>query len=278
MPEHLISTDELARLVGSPQLRIADVRWYLGEPDRGRAEYASGHLPGAVFLDLDTDLSAADGPGRHPLPDRDVFAATMGRLGFGDEHVIVGYDSSGGSVAGRLWWMLRDIGHPAPRVLDGGMHAWIDAGHHLSVDSPCRAPTNLTVGESQIRKIDRTQLAQSLGELALIDVRAAERYRGEVEPVDPAAGHIPSAVNIPFAENLDADGRFLPPFLLAARYRSVAGGRDIALYCGSGVNACQTALAMAVAGLPEPIIYPGSWSDWSSAGMEVAVGPDPGGD
>jgi thiosulfate/3-mercaptopyruvate sulfurtransferase len=274
MPDPLVSVDEIATLLDSPSLRVADVRWYLGDPGRGRDEYRKGHIPGATFVDLDSDLSAAVGPGRHPLPTREVFAETMGRLGFGDEHLIVAYDSSGGSVAARLWWMLRSVGHRAPRVLDGGIQAWVDAGHRLT-DEPAVYPTStLTVGDSAVRTIDRDALSEHLGELTLIDVRAAERYRGEVEPVDPAAGHIPTAVNVPFVENLDSDGRFLPPPLLAARYRALGVGQDTALYCGSGVNACHTALAMVSAGLPEPILYPGSWSDWAAAGMPVAVGDE----
>ena len=271
----LIGVDELAAVLTDPALRLADIRWYLEEPGRGRALYEAGHLPGAVFIDLDKELTAHKGPGRHPLRDRDDFAAAMGRLGFGDEHHIVLYDDRGGAVASRLWWMLRDIGHPV-RVLDGGFPAWVEAGHPITPEVPTIAPATMTVRPSNTRRIDRDALLQRLGTVTVLDARALERYRGEAEPIDPVAGHIPTAVSAPAVDNLDATGRMLPAAVLAERYARIIGDGDVVVSCGSGVFACHHVLAMEVAGLPEPMLYPGSWSDWSSAGFPVAVGENPG--
>ncbi|MEX2322268.1 MAG: sulfurtransferase [Acidimicrobiia bacterium] len=270
--EPLTTVGALSDRLDDPLLRIADVRWYLNEPDRGREEFDAGHIPGAVFVDLDSHLSARSGPGRHPLPDRATFAATLGALGFGDDHHIVAYDDSGGAVAARLWWMLRWIGHEACSVLDGGLAAWKWAGLDLEMGTSACPPATLSVGESLTRTIDRDRLAGALDDFTIIDARARERFRGDTEPVDAKAGHIPSARNIPYAENLAADGRFLPPTLLSARYRAEAAGRDTVVYCGSGVNACHAALTMTVAGLDEPTLYPGSWSDWSSTDLPIATG------
>lgn len=275
LPDPLAAARDLGQVLDDPDVRIVDVRWYLGDPERGRAEYEAGHIPGAVFADLDLDLSAPDGPGRHPLPDKGAFADTMSRLGLGDDHLIVAYDSSGGSVAARLWWMLRWIGHPGARVLDGGIQAWVDAGENLDTDTPEITPGSMTVRPSASRTIDRETLVQRMGSVALIDARARERYRGDTEPVDAKAGHIPSAGNVPFVENLAADGRFLPPALLGARYRFEVGDAEPVVYCGSGVNACHAALAMVVAGFDEPTLYPGSWSDWSSTDLPIETGDDP---
>lgn len=270
--EPLITVEALAERLGDPLLRIADVRWYLNESDRGREDFDAGHIPGAVFIDLDTHLSAPSGPGRHPLPDRATFAATLSALGFGDGHHIVAYDDSGGAVAARLWWMLRWIGHEACSVLDGGLSGWRLAGLDLETDASAHPPASLSVGESLTRTIDRDALAGALDDVAVIDARARERFRGDTEPVDAKAGHIPSARNVPYAENLAADGHFLPSHLLSARYRAEAAGRNTVVYCGSGVNACHSALAMTVAGLDEPTLYPGSWSDWSSTDLPIETG------
>jgi thiosulfate/3-mercaptopyruvate sulfurtransferase len=270
----LIDVDALAAEIAAGAVRVADVRWYLATPGRGRAEYAAGHLPGAVFVDLATDLAGPEGPGRHPLPARDVFAGTMGRLGFSDGDLIVAYDDASGSVAARLWWMLRDIGHDRVAVLDGGIQAWTASGRPLETDPPERVATTMTVRPSLTRTIDRETLAARLGEVVVIDARASERYRGETEPIDPVAGHIPTARNVPHAENVATDLRFLPPRMLSARYQGAGAtpGSEVVVYCGSGVTACHDVLAMTVAGLPEPMLYPGSWSDWCTAGMPVETG------
>lgn len=268
----LITVDELAQLAGTASLRIADTRWYLGEPDRGHNAFHQGHIPNAVYVHLERDLSAEEGPGRHPLPDRGVFAETMGRRGIGDQDLVVAYDDRGGAVAARLWWMLRDIGHERVRVLDGGLDAWTEAGHPLSISilSPPRAA--MTVRPSPTATIDRDSLAGRLGSVTLLDARAPERFRGEVEPMDPAAGHIPSARSAPFEENLDADGRFRSRAELRERFDALDVDETTVVYCGSGVTACHNALAIKAAGLPEPTLYPGSWSDWSTAGLPVATG------
>lgn len=280
----LISPDGLRALVGSPDLRLADVRWYLGQPDRGREAYASGHIPGATFVDLDRDLSAPAGPGRHPLPDPGVFAARMFELGFGGRHSIVVYDDVSGGVAARLWWMLDALGHPGVTLLDGGLGAWVAAGGPVvtgeagAFHEPASEPARLTLAEAWPRVIDREVLAGRLGEVDLVDVRAPERYRGEVEPVDPAAGHIPTARNVPTADLLGPDGHLLGADLLAARLSAAGvagaerGAAERVLSCGSGVTACLGILAHRVAGLPDPLLYAGSFSDWSSSGMPVATG------
>jgi len=274
---HLISADELAGLLGDPRLRLADVRWYVGEPGRNRAEYAAGHLPGAVFLDVDTDLSAPTGPGRHPLPDPDDFAALLAGRGFGDDHVIVAYDDADGVYAARLWWMLRWIGHPGARLLDGGLRAWRAAGHALSTDEPRHPPATMTVHPGPTRLIDRDDLWRRLGTVVLLDARQPDRYTGEQHPVDPLGGHIPTARSAPTSDNLGPDGRFLPAEELARHYRALgAGVGDTVASCGSGVTACHDILAMSLAGLPEPILYPGSWSDWCTSGLPYATGPEPG--
>ena len=278
----LISAADLAARLGDPNLRIADCRWYLTAPQRGRAEYDAGHIPGAIFVDLDTDLSAPSGPGRHPLPDRQVFANRMGSLGIGDGHMVIAYDDRSGAVASRLWWMLRDIGHLEVMVLDGGFAAWNAEGGRVSKAgtvsdaATVHEPTHLSVGSGPTRSVDREGVAERIGEISLLDARAPERYRGEIEPVDPVAGHIPSALNVPLTGNLGPDGRFLDPRVLADRYRPIATAGEVVVYCGSGVTACHDILAMVHAGLDEPTLYPGSWSDWSTAGMPAATGEEPG--
>jgi thiosulfate/3-mercaptopyruvate sulfurtransferase len=273
----LISVERLAARLDDARTRIADVRWYLGDPERGRREYAEGHIPGAVFVDLDTDLAAPTGPGRHPLPDPAVFARRLGQLGFGSDDLVVAYDDASGSIAGRLWWMLDNLGHRRVALLDGGLRAWREAGFALSTDGPARAPAELRLADRWSRVIDRAELSERLREVTLLDARAAERYRGDTEPVDAAAGHIPTAISAPARLLLDASGSLLPPEALADRLRSVApSDRPVVASCGSGVTACLTALSFRVAGLPDPLLYPGSFSDWSAAGLPVATGDEPG--
>jgi thiosulfate/3-mercaptopyruvate sulfurtransferase len=279
----LIAAAELAALLDDPDLRIADVRWSLAAPAAGGAAYAEAHLPGAVFVDLDTVLTGPAGPGRHPLPDPSVFVAALGTLGIGRAHRVVAYDDAGGTVAARLWWMLDVLGHARAAVLDGGIAAWRAAGLPLTSDVPARAalPPEQRVAALPAwpRTIDRAALTPRLGTLTLLDARAPERYRGEIEPIDPIAGHIPTAVNAPTASFLGPDGSFLAPDALRARLGALggAGEQPVVVSCGSGVNACQLALAMRAAGLPDPLLYPGSYSDWSRAGMPIATGDAPGG-
>jgi thiosulfate/3-mercaptopyruvate sulfurtransferase len=276
----LVAAEELASRLGDPNLRVADVRWYLGQPGEGRRRYESAHIPGAVFVDLDTDLAAPSGAGRHPLPDPRSFASRIGALGIGDEHDVVVYDDAGGTIAARLWWMLDVLGHPSVALLDGGLPAWEAAGLPRTAEVPSYAPARLTApGVAWPRTIDREALKERLGSVVLLDARAGPRYRGEVEPVDRVPGHIPSAVSAPTDGNLAGGARFLPAATLRQRFEALAASSasgDVVTSCGSGITACHNALAMRVAGLPDPILYPGSYSDWSASGERVAVGPEPG--
>jgi thiosulfate/3-mercaptopyruvate sulfurtransferase len=276
----LITAQELAARLDDPAIRIVDVRWALGAPDAGRERYAEAHIPGAIFLDLETDLSdpAVEDRGRHPLPDPRAFAERLGRAGIGDEHFVVAYDDAGGTVAARLWWMLDDLGHAAVAVLDGGVDAWLAAGLPVTTAVPEPPAAALHLRDRWTRVTDRPALKARLGSVVLLDGRAPERYRGETEPVDPVAGHIPTARSGPVLDNLGGAGTFLEPGALRARFADLgaAGKAEVVTSCGSGVNACHHALAMRVAGLPAPILYEGSYSDWSRAGEPVATGPEPG--
>ncbi len=273
----LIEAGELSRRSGDPRLRIADCRWYLGEPERGRAAYAEAHIPGAVYVDLEEHLSATSGPGRHPLPEPEALAATLGALGIGDEHEVVAYDDRGGAVAARLWWLLRHIGHGATRVLDGGLAAWQAAGLPVTDSLPDHPPAVLTPRRGGGATVDRSALRAVLGDVLLLDARAEERYRGEIEPIDPVAGHIPTARSAPYEDNLGEDHRFRSPADLRARYAALGAGpgADVVVYCGSGVTACHVILALEVAGFAGARLYPGSWSDWSASDLPVAVGTEP---
>jgi thiosulfate/3-mercaptopyruvate sulfurtransferase len=297
MQSPIVSAETLASWISAsrPDLRIVDVRWYLGQPrGAGRAAYDAGHLPGAIHLDVDRELTAPVGPGRHPLPDPVAFASSIAAAGIGDGDLVVAYDDVGGWVAARLWWMLEDLGFGADgrggvAVLDGGFPAWVAAGYPTTAAVPVPAAGSLHLATAWRRVIDRGELRGQLGSVLLLDARGAPRYRGEVEPIDPVAGHIPTAINAPTDGSLGTDGRFLPPDALAARVTgfridataagiAAAGAPDaeVVVSCGSGVSACHLAIAMRIAGLPDPVLYPGSYSDWSRAGEPVAVGPDPG--
>jgi thiosulfate/3-mercaptopyruvate sulfurtransferase len=278
----LITVDALVARLDDRDLRIVDTRWVLGQPGAGRVAYDGGHLPGAIFLDLDEDLALAPGPGRpgrHPLPSPAAFAGRLGAAGIGTGDLVVAYDDVGGWLAARLWWMLDDLGHRRVAVLDGGLQAWLAAGGSLTTEVPTLPATTLELGAAWTRVIDRDGLKTRLGEVVLLDARGAPRYRGEVEPIDAYPGHIPTARSAPTDDNLAApNGRFLAPEALARRFGGLgaADGSEVVTSCGSGVSACHHALAMRIAGLPDPILYEGSYSDWSAAGERVAVGPEPG--
>jgi thiosulfate/3-mercaptopyruvate sulfurtransferase len=279
VPSPLVSPESLAGSLSHPSLRVVDVRWYLGKPGAGREAYDAGHIPGSVFVDVDSVLTAAVGPGRHPLPPPPKFAADLAALGIGDEHHVVAYDDVGGWVAARLWWMLDDLGHRAVSVLDGGFGAWVVAGLPVTSEIPSYPAARLDrLADRWSRVIDRPALKARLGSAAVLDARAGPRYRGEVEPIDPVAGHIPTALSAPTDGNLTSDGRFLPPDALAARFEALGldPAGEVVTSCGSGISACHNALAMRIAGLPDPILYPGSYSDWSTAGESVATGEAPG--
>jgi thiosulfate/3-mercaptopyruvate sulfurtransferase len=284
LPAPLVDAAALAARVadGTPTVLI-DCSFDLADDSAGERSYQGGHLPGAHYLHLDRDLAdhapPADGRfrGRHPLPSREAFAATLGRLGILPASAVVAYDRQGGMFAARAWWMLRWLGHREVAVLDGGVAAWVAAGGELS-DAPPRSPplSVYTAAEPLTRSVDASTLQAALGRVRLIDARAAERFRGDVEPLDPVAGHIPGALNRPFKDNLDADGRFLAPDALRAAFEPLLGGREasaVVHQCGSGVTACHNLLAMEAAGLAGSALYPGSWSEWcADAARPVARG------
>lgn len=262
---------------------VCDCRHDLMDHAAGARAYAQGHIPSAVFVDLERDLSAAKTGrnGRHPLPARDAFAARMGELGAGDATQVIAYDAGGGMYAARLWWMLRWIGHEAVAVLDGGLAAWQAAGLPLSREpAAARTAGQLTVRPASVASVDYAAVHANLdgGWRLVIDARAADRYRGENETVDAVGGHIPGARNRPFADNLDAQGRFKPAEQLRREFQAVLGDTPPAqaiAQCGSGVTACHNLLAMELAGLPGAALYPGSWSEWSAQpGAPVATGTD----
>ena len=264
----LISVEELDSRLSA--IALCDLRWSLTDPEHGRAAHAWGHIPGAVFVDLDLDLASGPGEGgRHPLPPVADFSGLLGRLGIDPDTEVVVYDDAGGAVAARMWWMLRSIGHRGARVLDGGLAAWVGAGKPLSREPESRP----TASYPPAARFEGVVGREALVGRALVDVRAAERYRGEVEPVDPKAGHIPGAINIPFSENLGEDGRFRSPGELRRRYERVPDGSIVS--CGSGVNACHSALAMVLAGRPMPDVYIGSFSEWSRQDLPVTLGEMP---
>lgn len=243
---------------------LADVRRNLAGPP-GREEYERGHLPGAHWVDLETELAGPPGEaGRHPLPDPAVFAAAMRRIGVSADRLVVAYDAATGQSASRLWWLLADAGHRLVRVLDGGFAAWRAFGGPVKTgpDWP-EPPGDFLAQPGRCPQIDSTRLLERLPGAApgsVVDVRANERYTGEREPVDPVAGHIPGALNLPTTDNVDPTGRFRPVAELAARFAGLPPGPVV--YCGSGVTATHTLLALAVAGRPDGVLYPGSWSEW----------------
>lgn len=273
----LASCAWLGKHLDHPDVRVVDTRWYLGEPGEGRRQYRQGHIPGALFMDLDDDLAAPEGPGRHPLPDRDRFAALLGERGIGNRHHVVAYDQGSGTIAARLWWMLRDLGHSRVSVLDGGYSEWLATGGAVSTAGGEMPRTVFEAGEGPTVTIDRDDLRSRLGTVQVIDARPPERYRGEVETIDPAAGHIPTSVSAPTTGNIGPDGCFKPPEELAEHFEDLGLDPAMAVVssCGSGVTACHNILALHLAGFPEAVLYPGSWSDWSSSGFPVATGPNP---
>ena len=276
----LVSAAELATHFDDPAWVIVDVRHELSQPDTwGEAQYRAGHVPGAVFAHLDRDLSGTKTGrnGRHPLPEPGTFAATLSRLGIGNDKQVVAYDQRNGAYAARLWWMLRWLGHDAVAVLDGGFEAWQRAGLPIATDVPAPSPARFAIRRTgPTIETPRVEAALATGALLLIDARGAERYRGDVEPLDPVAGHIPGAVSRPFTANLDAEGRFRPPSALKDEFAAIVAGRPldaVVHQCGSGVTACHNLLAMEIAGMTGTQLYPGSWSEWcADPARPVATG------
>ena len=285
----LIDVAELARLLAhaaetagdARPPALLDVRWDLQQgprPDR----YAEAHIPGAAFVDLDTALAAPHGDGRrgrHPLPDPETFAAAMRAAGVDSDRPVVVYDDAGGTIAARAWWLLRFHGHGDVRLLDGGLPAWQASGGAVATGDEQLVPGSFAVSQAsgQMSTLDADGAAALAGTGVLLDARQAERYRGEVEPVDPAAGHIPGARHRSTRDNVGADGRFLTPERLADAFarRGASPGATVGVYCGSGVTAAHEVLALELAGI-EASLYPGSWSEWcSDPARPVATGDTP---
>jgi thiosulfate/3-mercaptopyruvate sulfurtransferase len=274
----LVETAWLRAHLGEPGLVVIDCRYVLGRPGAGRPLWLKGHIPGAKFLDVDRDLAAEPGErGRHPLPEPTAFEAAARRAGISATTRVVAYDEAGEGGAARLWWLLRHFSNDDAAVLNGGLAAWREEGGPLEAAGPPNA--GAAEGDFVARPRDGDTVTaddllaargQGAGAPVLLDARAAERFRGEVEPIDAVAGHIPGAVNVPFAE-LAPGGRFPP----AAELRERLGGEPFVAYCGSGVTACTLLLAGEVAGV-EGRLYPGSWSEWSRRGLPVDRSASPG--
>lgn len=274
--EPLISVSELADL--PDHATLLDVRWSHGGPP-GRPLYDQGHIPGARYVDLDSELAGAAGSGgRHPLPDPEDFAAAMRRAGVSGDRAVVVYDDWQGWGAARAWWLLRWAGHPDVRVLDGGLGAWTAAGRPLSTEQPAASDGDFVAKPGAVPLLDADGAAALARRGLLLDARAGERYRGEVEPIDRVGGHIPGAVSAPTVDNVGADGLFLAADRLADRFAALGAteGSEVGVYCGSGVSGAHEVLALAAAGIPAAL-YAGSWSEWTGdPDRPVATGALPG--
>jgi thiosulfate/3-mercaptopyruvate sulfurtransferase len=275
----LVSATSLAaELATAPRPVVLDVRWRLGGPP-GIDSYRLGHLPGAVFTDLDHDLAGPPGPaGRHPLPDAATFQAAMRAAGVQQGRPVVVHDDGDATAAARGWWTLRYFGHENVRVLDGGYRAWVSAGLPVTTAGPAPAPGDFTAKPGRMPVLDAAGAQAVARSGRLLDARAGERYRGETESVDPVAGHIPGALSVPIAGNVNADGTFKDAAELAARFASFGvkpGSEAVGAYCGSGVTAAHEVLALTLAGIPAAL-YVGSWSNWvADPDRPVATGAGP---
>ncbi len=267
----LITAAELKSELSDPRLAIVDCRFSLQDTELGRRQYLESHIPGAVYAHLDEDLSSAVIPGvtgRHPLPSPESLAEKLGDWGINSSSRIVVYDDAGGALAAsRLWWLLGWLGHYAVAVLDGGWQGWLDAGTATRGGQETRASSSFIARDKQSRLIETDEILSRLNdrELLLVDSRAEERYRGDVEPIDPVAGHIPGAVLTPYENVLDSNGFFLPKDQLRSHFKQLMGNssaKNTVFYCGSGVSAVQNILAVAHAGLGNSRLYVGSWSEW----------------
>jgi thiosulfate/3-mercaptopyruvate sulfurtransferase len=263
----LVSTGELEKNL--PRWRVFDCRHDLAKPDLGEQQYREGHIPGALFAHLERDLSGrkTGKNGRHPLPDPQDFERWLEKTGLTPSDQAVCYDAGNGSMAARLWWMLRWIGHDKVAVLDGGFAKWMNEGRRVTIDVPLFTPFNYPIKVRKEFAVDVRIVEKTLGKPLLLDARAPARYRGEQEPIDPVAGHIPGAKNRFNSDNLSADGTFKRAEELKKEFLSVLGERsasEVIHYCGSGVSACHNLLAMEIAGLKGAKLYPGSWSEWSA--------------
>lgn len=271
-PMPLISPEALFQIHADPDCVVTDCRFDLADSEAGLAAWAAAHVPGARYAHLDEDLASpvSERGGRHPLPDPIAFARRLAEWGVDPDHLVVAYDDSGCAIAGRLWWLLRHYGHRRVAVLDGGFSAWRSAGLPVATSPAATAtasPRALVPGQTPTVDADAIQTGLRGGNLVLVDVRAESRFAGIEEPLDKIGGHVPGALNLPLTGNVDAEGRFLPPAQLRARFDDVLAGRpanDLVVMCGSGVSACQTLIALEQSGLPGASLYVGSWSDWIS--------------
>ena len=270
MPHPLVSCEQLAAHLNDPDWRIVDCRHQLSDVGYGQRVYAEGHLPGAFFMHLDRDLSGAMSGcnGRHPLPDPQVLAAKFGAIGISSRTQVVAYDDAEGMVSGRLWWMLRWLGHDNVAVLDGGFNRWVKEGRPLTRDIPVVLPTVFEVEQRDwVVTADDVLANIASPELVVVDARGPDRFRGENETIDPVGGHIPGARNRFFRDNLDADGRFRPAAELRREFLELFAGTPpdkTVMQCGSGVSACHNLIALELAGLTGARLYAGSWSEWCS--------------
>jgi thiosulfate/3-mercaptopyruvate sulfurtransferase len=279
----LVSAEQLAGHLGDPNWAIFDCRFDLSDVHAGMASYLAGHIPGAHFADLDRHLAGqkTGHNGRHPLPEKDALASFFREHGVGQDTMVVAYDARDSMYAARLWWLLRWLGHPHVAVLDGGLLAWTAAG--LPTDQAVVTVlehSDFVAQKALVETVEIDVVAnKEEHDLVVLDARAGPRYRGEVEPLDRVAGHIPGALNRPYTDNLDSNGHFLSPEQLNAAFVALVGehpSSKVVSQCGSGVTACHNLLAMEVAGLSNGLLYPGSWSQWSSdPARPVATGPDP---
>jgi thiosulfate/3-mercaptopyruvate sulfurtransferase len=279
----LISPADLAAHLADPEWIVFDCRHQLQDPAYGHRVYAASHIPGARFADTKTDLAGPIRPdsGRHPLPGTDGFAAWLGEQGVGKGTQVVAYDEQSGAFAARLWWMLRYLGHEPAAVLDGGLARWTREGRPVSSDLPRPAPARFSPRPDarRVASLEEVAALSKARKGVLVDARGGERYRGEQEPIDARAGHIPGAINLPFAGNLAPEGTFLPPERLRERFAGALGADPAGSihYCGSGVTACHNILAMAIAGLAPGRLFVGSWSLWSKdPSRPAALGPERG--
>ena len=279
----LIATETLATHIDDASFAIVDCRFRLDDPGWGEREYEAAHIPGAVYAHLDRDLSSTPTGtnGRHPLPDPSELRRRLGTFGIAPGVQVVAYDQDTGAFASRLWWLLRFVGHRAVAVLDGGLAKWTAEGRPTRGGIERRKQADFTGERNRDMMVDAATVAQVTNrrDWRLLDARAPERYRGEVEPIDKKAGHIPTAVNHPFQTNLTAGGTFRSPSELRGQFEASLGSvppPQIIAYCGSGVTACHNLLAMEHAGLHGAKLYPGSWSEWSAdASNPTATGPQP---
>lgn len=283
-PGLLIRADELhalleaeARNPDGPRTRVLDVRWTLAQP-AGHREYLAGHIPSAIYVDLESELSdhGHASLGRHPLPGGEALTHSARRWGLHPEDTVVAYDGGGNMASARLWWVLRDAGFTRVRLLDGALPAWVDAGFPLEQTEPSLDPGSVTLLPGHSPTLDLDDVGRFARDHVLIDARAPERFTGATEPMDPVAGHIPWAKNLPTAGNVDARGYFLPEAALRARFaEATAAGKHVGFYCGSGITASHALFAFALAG-GEGTLFPGSWSQWSNhPELPVATGDAP---